>query len=242
MAFGRIFGGGFRPAFDAGGAAAASTLLTGLVAYWPLSNVNDSLGVNNLTNNNAVTFVAGKVSNAANFVAASSQSLSGASAPFNLYPMTLSFWINVSSNVPVDGVGGINKYVGGSANGWNAYVRPASIPLYSVCFWYFKDGSNYVYDGAFGDAILVAYAAGWQHIIWTVDASGHQAWLNNVSKFTRAWTGTPGATTSAQVLRLGYYDAYLTGLLDEVGIWNRALTVAERATLYNGGTGITYPF
>jgi hypothetical protein len=36
----------------------------GLVAAWNLSTVNDSFGANNLTNNNAATFTAGKIDNA----------------------------------------------------------------------------------------------------------------------------------------------------------------------------------
>ena len=32
------------------------------------------------------------------------------------------------------------------------------------------------------------------------------------------------------------------GLIDEVGLWRRVLTPAERTTLYNCGAGLTYPF
>jgi hypothetical protein len=32
------------------------------------------------------------------------------------------------------------------------------------------------------------------------------------------------------------------GRIDEVGIWSRVLTASERTQLYNGGSGITYPF
>lgn len=36
--------------------------------------------------------------------------------------------------------------------------------------------------------------------------------------------------------------ASFIGLVDEVGKWDRVLTAAERTTLYNGGSGNTYPF
>src|SRR3954464_8446679 len=52
--------------------------LTSLVSYWKLSDVNDSVGGNTLTNGNTVTFTSGKIGNAATFVAASSQRLSHA--------------------------------------------------------------------------------------------------------------------------------------------------------------------
>ena len=32
------------------------------------------------------------------------------------------------------------------------------------------------------------------------------------------------------------------GLIDEVGVWKRTLTTDERTALYNGGSGLTYPF
>jgi hypothetical protein len=37
-------------------------------------------------------------------------------------------------------------------------------------------------------------------------------------------------------------QAPFDGLIDEVGIWSRVLTAAEIAILYNGGSGITFPF
>ena len=65
------------------GGGGTSNLLAGLVAaytYEAAGNLGkDSAGTNNLTNNNAATQVAGKVSNGVNFSAASQQSLSIAS-------------------------------------------------------------------------------------------------------------------------------------------------------------------
>ena len=34
----------------------------------------------------------------------------------------------------------------------------------------------------------------------------------------------------------------ITAMIDEVAVFNRALTSTEVATLYNGGTGLSYPF
>lgn len=35
---------------------------------------------------------------------------------------------------------------------------------------------------------------------------------------------------------------FMTGLVDETGIWNRCLSAGEIATLYNSGNGLAYPF
>lgn len=34
---------------------------------------------------------------------------------------------------------------------------------------------------------------------------------------------------------------FFTGVIDEVGVWNKALTQAEITALYNGGNGLAYP-
>jgi hypothetical protein len=46
------------------------------------------------------------------------------------------------------------------------------------------------------------------------------------------------------VFNVGARDSIytFTGSIDEVGFWNRALTSAERASIYNSGTGKAYPF
>src|SRR6202035_2479657 len=40
----------------------------------------------------------------------------------------------------------------------------------------------------------------------------------------------------------GSYQAYFDGDIDEVSIWNRALTSTEVSDLYNSGGGLQYPF
>jgi hypothetical protein len=40
----------------------------------------------------------------------------------------------------------------------------------------------------------------------------------------------------------GGFQWFLDGGIDEVGIWNRALSPSEITSLYNGGAGLSYPF
>ena len=37
-------------------------------------------------------------------------------------------------------------------------------------------------------------------------------------------------------------SAYWSGLIDEVGVWKSTLSGSDISSLYNGGTGIQYPF
>lgn len=69
-------------------------VITAPTAFWRMDDANDSAGSTNLTNNNAVTFVSGKVGNAANFNNLSSQTLSHVNdAVFQLRSMALMYLV-----------------------------------------------------------------------------------------------------------------------------------------------------
>ena len=52
-----------------------------------------------------------------------------------------------------------------------------------------------------------------------------------------------GAYNSTADVYIGRYDtSYFDGVIDEVHIWNRILTLDERAEFYNAGMGVSYPF
>lgn len=53
-------------------------------------------------------------------------------------------------------------------------------------------------------------------------------------------TGGPSATEAIGSRPNG--SLCWDGLIDEVGLWGRALTSGERTTLYNAGAGLAYPF
>jgi hypothetical protein len=84
----------------------------------------------------------------------------------------------------------------------------------------------------------------WYHIVGTVSSSTSTCryYINGTLISEDTFTGL-GFFSEIQ---LGAYDARslptFNGQLDEVGIWNRALTGSEVAELYNGGIGLTYPF
>jgi len=65
------------------------------------------------------------------------------------------------------------------------------------------------------------------------------------------WTGATQETLATTcVLATGdaafnvgdYGGGPMDGSLDEIGVWNRALSDEEVAQLYNGGNGLAYPF
>lgn len=143
---------------------------------------------------------------------------------------TVSFWIrdfNVSSgNIPLQ--------IGYEGSGYGiAIVAQGGLGVAISLFTAAGEQSNG------GSEPAVPVTAGWHHIVVTRDgATGACAiWIDGAS----AWSDT---LDDGSIL----YDGHPTlvqGMdsdLDEIGIWNRPLTPAEIAELYNAGAGSVYPF
>jgi RHS repeat-associated protein len=237
----------------------ATTSVTTPASYWKFDEVSgtaaDSAGSNTLSNNNTVTFSAGKKNNAANLVAASSQSFSIASGSWaNLDPTTsfsTSFWVKLTSlpgaseysvlsksdgttvdyrvmiGETVSGVNGI--YVAWSDNG-SFGSAPAH---YGEC----RSGANYFTAGDVGS---------WVHIALVVDAAA-QSCTSYKNGTPTGLTNEGSATSisqSAVRFDVGRYGTirYLNGSLDELRFWkNYKLTSTEVYTLMSalglGNTG-----
>jgi Concanavalin A-like lectin/glucanases superfamily len=81
----------------------------------------------------------------------------------------------------------------------------------------------------------------WYHCAFVLKAGVATFYVNGVADEVGTFTDTLG---SARVndLRLGLYDSGypLNGGLDEVGVWQRALSAVEVAQLYNNGDGLPF--
>jgi hypothetical protein len=74
----------------------------------------------------------------------------------------------------------------------------------------------------------------WHHLAFVVSASGGTRYVDGVARANRLWTGTPGAP--ATINPLVFSDDYglffsLAGVMDELTLWNRALSGAEVGTV-----------
>jgi len=67
--------------------------------------------------------------------------------------------------------------------------------------------------------------------------------IDNGAVFSSSGTWTPSASIASS--RVAFSGPFATGLaygmVDEAGLWNGALTTAQRSSLYNGGAGKTWP-
>lgn len=85
----------------------------------------------------------------------------------------------------------------------------------------------------------------WAHIVYTRTGTTHKIYINGVSDTLSSSVTTSGTIDyNADNLWFGQRNGGLrfNGKIDEVGIWNVALTQAEIDTIYNSGSGLQYPF
>lgn len=152
----------------------------------------------------------------------------------NGYPLTVAAWIKTVSTTGVRGI--VNKYVAGSFDGWNLFLNDGNL-----CAWYLRDTASYVYGGGGCTFSVPGYNDNrWHHVAYVVDADGGRFYVDGVLRGSLGWTGTPGAPSTTQPLHLGHYPGayggaeYFPGLLDDVRVYDGALTAAEVMALYRG--------
>ena len=80
----------------------------------------------------------------------------------------------------------------------------------------------------------------WYHIVITEDGTNIRLYIDGDWKATTTSTEISLGGTTMLGSRYTHNQDYLDGTMDEVGIWERALTSAEITQLYNGGTGISW--
>jgi hypothetical protein len=86
----------------------------------------------------------------------------------------------------------------------------------------------------------------WFHVVarYTLSTKEFSVWFDGVEQSTQTGTKS-GASDNSDDFKIGA-DAgesgpTMDGLIDEVGVWDRALTDTEIGELYNGGDGLAYP-
>lgn len=96
------------------------------------------------------------------------------------------------------------------------------------------------YGGNYLSSSIEITSATWTHIMVTHDGSTTKLYMDNVERGSVSRTNNLGTA----FLSVGTWDGIqdFNGDVDEVAVWNRVLTSAERAELYNSGSGFQYPF
>ncbi|MEO6036756.1 MAG: LamG domain-containing protein, partial [Verrucomicrobiota bacterium] len=213
----------------------------GLLGYWRFDEGSGTVANNTATNAfhgslvNSPPWVSSHAAVALEPVAANCLKFDGVNgyvqtphAPdLNSYPLTVSAWFRTTNSAAV--VQGIaSKYADGSGNGWTMVVQSGKLRAF-----YFRSFVNSAMDVTSSASITDGV---WHHAAMVVDASGGKLFLDGALIGSSAWSGTPGSPTSTEPLQIGRYSNYpnrIIGAIDEVAIWNRALTSTEIGSLRN---------
>jgi len=197
----------------------------GLLAFYKLSDLTDSSGNNRtLTNNGNVSFASGKLGNAAVFDG--SNYLVVNEFISNLTEFTFSCWLKTTTQ---DGV--IFDSEGNGILNAMACNEGGTISFNLKDGWNPVRSTTYVNDDS------------WHHCVGVFDGASNtgKVFIDGVLEGIDN-TFPSYISQGDTIISLGKVSnlewAYLIGQIDAVGIWNRALSDAEVAELYNTGTGL----
>ena len=210
----------------------ATTLITnGLVGYWPLNNdTKDYWGTNDGTaQNHAKLNSSGTVGGAYQFDGGDDSVLVSDSSSLDITgPITISVWFKKR------GSGGLHPglvskfyYETGNYRTYGMNLDSGIYPNVLLC------------DQANSNCIQVKATSGistnvWYHAVGTYNGSEVRLYLNGALNNKASYSASIG--TNNLPLEIGSYDGIykLNGLVDEVMIFNRALTASEIQKLYYG--------
>lgn len=205
-----------------------------LVSYYKLENVNDSKGSKTLTNNNTVAFNAGLFSNAADFGASNTTKYFSRTDTYvtSGTDFTVAWWYK--HNGTYSTVSFASDVGGGGSDEYYMIMDSSGNINYHSCN---SDGSES--DSASGTV------SGYNNTIWHhvafVGADSGSDWLKKVYvDGVLASSGTETGKTSGKLgnINVGRIivegSGHSTGLMDDLVIFNRALTAAEISLIYNG--------
>lgn len=223
-----------------GGVAGGTVPTEGLEAYWSLDDESgdfiDATGNGfDLTRNNGVTTTTGKVGGGAEFESASSQYLEGSASNTLSASTGLSVGGWFRNNTDIGQVVFMSKWATSGDNGeWLIYGSSNTFH-----FALSTDGTynaTYdIFDDTFDDG-------SWHFVVGTWNGSTMTLYVDGVSIDTQA-IGTVKNDGTAPI-QMGY-DPFGSGVeadatMDELFVYNRALTAGEVTAMYNGGSGFSY--
>ncbi len=208
-----------------------------LIAFYPFEdNANDASGNGNNGVVSGATFISGKIGKATSFNRESSNYVRVANSPiFNTNQITLSTWINPNRIFSWDRI--ISKYfwtATGITGSWIILIDDLNRTICSI-------NVNGVFVEVTSSTSLISNQ--WNYVACVYDGSNIRLY-NNLNSVSASTAGTISSSSNPIGIATSSdgtsYQNYFNGLIDEVKIWNYALTLQEITNEYNRvGTGDT---
>jgi uncharacterized repeat protein (TIGR03803 family) len=207
---------------------------TGLVSWWRAeSNALDSVGSNNGTLVNGATFASGEVGTAFSF-GGTSNYVSVPSAPA-LNPTNA---ISIEAWVYANGAPAVEQGICGTWDDLTGNNRTYLFWLYSghIGFYISHDGSGYT---SVADPTALPTNT-WVHVAATYDGTNMVIYRNGVQVGLVTYPGIIATNSKPFFIGRtdggGSFSGYWDGQIDEVSIYNRALSSNEIAAIYAAGS------
>jgi hypothetical protein len=223
-----------------------------LAAYYKLEEASgtryDAHGANHLTDVNTVASTTGKLGNAASLVAASGEYFSVASNDQLRaadVAFTLSAWVYPTTLAGLHR-SIVSKHDNASYAGSEYYLHwDKDVAAGAGRFRVYVVSSTLTYQAMLtADTFGVVATGAWYFVVTWHDpvANTVNIQINNGTVDSMAMADpSHTSTTPLRIGATGGGGQFWDGLIDEVGLWRRVLSAAERTQLYNAGAGVTYP-
>ena len=223
-----------------------SSLNTSLIAFWRLGEASgtrvDSVGSNDLTDNNTVTQTTGVINNAGQFTRSNNEYLSIADntdLSTGDIDFSISAWVYFDTNTSSMYIATKFTATGNQREFTVGFYQPFDRIRAGVS----TDGSDDVSLNA--DNLGSPSTATWYHIVFWHDATANTINLvvndgsvDSVSHSGGVFDSTADFDIGTLISSADAWD----GRIDAVGFWKKVLSSAERTELYNSGNGMEHPF
>jgi hypothetical protein len=219
----------------------------GLVGWWPFTgNANDESGNGHNGTANGAALTSDRFGNAEKaygFDGLNDNIIIPHNENLNSYPLTINIWLR--SNGDIDGGILITKYCCSNWQGWDIQVSQAYEDTAVFTREYLRGGCLGLFQWYCGEQQQQKHTAFddvWHMYTFRIDSFGASIFWDGIQVGSQEWIGQPGPINNILDLCIGsYYNegGFYTGLLDDIGIWNRPLNQQEITDLYNSNMGIT---
>ena len=218
---------------------------SGMVGWWPGDgDANDIVGSNDGTLQNGATFAPGMVGQAFSFDGENDYVDFGSSTAFDVMDFTIDAWVFIdpAKNIGERRVISRDDFSVEGADGRELYVLKSSSPHITGC-----DGVNNrpVFAILKGDVFSSVCSpsdltAGWHHLAGVRSGSTITLYVDGfpVASSTGAITEiiSPEAPLVIGQVSPAFNGEFFDGLIDEVEIFNRALSQSEIQAIFNAGS------
>lgn len=208
-----------------------------LIAYYKLEDVNDSKASYTLTNNNSVTFPAGKFSNGASLGTSNTNKYLSVNNDMGITSgaVSISLWVKILTAPGTNVLYALFERgdAGVDVRHWIKYIDSGGTKKVQ----FNRQRENTAND--FVDYNVDLGTSEWKHLVLTYNGTTIRGYLNGVDVGNAASSGNGASGVDIDYTYIGAQRTqtpsvaqYASAIIDDVSIWNRALTAAEVALIF----------